>query len=247
MCVQGHCLGAFFKAHKERFMPHFLQSGLPEPLLQMLASEAEIHRKVGMWVWTDMVDNCADAAALYAAQIVPPMLASADMGQSADVRTAAAYGLGVCAAKLGPAAAPFGAQIMSTLLGLLRHPEARVGDNEDATDNVVSALGKVCLHQSVEGANAVLPEWLSYLPLKSDLEEAAQVHEQLCAFLERDAQGFLAPTGSALQVASVLSLGLKEEQHANGEVEHRMQSWCVNVRCLLFCCCRGLCAASSGV
>ena len=71
-------------------MPHFLQSGLPEPLLQMLASEAEIHRKVGMWVWTDMVDNCADAAALYAAQIVPPMLASADMGQSADVRTAAA-------------------------------------------------------------------------------------------------------------------------------------------------------------
>jgi hypothetical protein len=194
------------------------------------------------------------------------MLSSADMSLPADIRTAAAYGLGVCAAKLGPAAAPFGSQIMSTLLGLLRHPESRVGDNEDATDNVVSALGKVCLHQSVEGAQAVLPEWLSYLPLKSDLEEAAQVHEQLvslstnslhmqlafsrvtcyacctavwfdsfvstffvcqCAFLERDAESFLAPAGSVLQVATALSLGLKEEQHTSKEVEHRMQSWCV--------------------
>lgn len=175
----GHCIGAFFKAHKDAFMPHFLTSGLPEPLLQMLTSEVEIHRKVGMWVWTDLVDNCPQAATQYAAQILPPMLTSADMSLPPNIRTAAAYGLGVCAAKLGPAAAPYSSQIMSTLLGLLRHPEARVGDNEDATDNVVSALGKVCLHQSVEGASAVLPEWLSYLPLKSDLEEAAQVHEQL--------------------------------------------------------------------
>lgn len=160
-------------------MPHFLQSGLPQPLLEMLSSEVKILKKVGMWVYTDMVDNCPQAASQYVAQIVPPMLSSADMSFPADIRTAAAYGLGVCAAKLGPAAAPFASQIMSTLLGLLRHPESRVGDNEDATDNVVSALGKVCLHQSVEGAQAVLPEWLSYLPLKSDLEEAAQVHEQL--------------------------------------------------------------------
>ena len=177
----GHCVGAFFKAHKDAFLPHFLHSGLPEPLLQMLTQEVKILKKVGMWVWTDMVDNCPAAAAQYAAQIVPPMLSCADMSLPADIRTAAAYGLGVCAAKLGPAAAPFGSQIMSALLGLLRHPEARMEGNEDATDNVVSALGKVCLHQSVEGAHAVLPEWLSHLPLKSDLEEAAQANEQLVA------------------------------------------------------------------
>jgi hypothetical protein len=53
-----------------------------------------------------------------------------------------------------------------------------------------------------------------------------------CAFLERDAAGFLAPAGSALQVATALSLGLKEEQHANKEVEQRMQSWCVFRPCI---------------
>ena len=55
-----------------------------------------------------------------------------------------------------------------------------------------------------------------------------------CAFLERDAAGFLAPAGSALQVATALSLGLKEEQHANKEVEQRMQSWCVPSFCIRY-------------
>jgi hypothetical protein len=50
----------------------------------------------------------------------------------------------------------------------------------------VSALGKVCKGfgelPTVPDALAV---WLQYLPLKSDLEEAVVVNEQLCVLLER--------------------------------------------------------------
>ena len=47
-----------------------------------------------------------------------------------------------------------------------------------------------------------------------------------CTFMERDAAALLAPAGSAMHVATALSLGLKEEQHASQEVAHRMQTWC---------------------
>ena len=226
----GHCLGAFFKAHKSAFLPVFVQAApVHAALLQMLASETLIHRKVAMWVWTDMVDNCTAAeVAAYAAQIIPPMIHDADMAQPADTRVAAGYGLGVCAEKLGPAVAPYTNEITEKLLALLRHPDARQGENEDATDNAVSALGKLCLYQEVATAGAVLPEWLSYLPLKSDLEEAAQVHEQLCAFIEKP--GFLAACGNPAHVANVLTLGLQEEQHANEAAQAKMQSCLAQLR-----------------
>jgi hypothetical protein len=50
----------------------------------------------------------------------------------------------------------------------------------------VSALGKVCLkHGDLPNLPNALAVWLQYLPLKSDLEEAVVVNEQLCVLLER--------------------------------------------------------------
>ena len=71
------------------------------------------------------------------------------------------------------------------LMGLLSQPDARAESNEDATDNAVSALGKICLkHADATDVSQVLPHWLEYQPLKADLEEAAVCHNQLCALLE---------------------------------------------------------------
>lgn len=53
----------------------------------------------------------------------------------------------------------------------------------------VSALGKVCKgFGDLPNVPAALAVWLNYLPLKSDLEEAVVVNEQLCELLERYAQ-----------------------------------------------------------
>jgi hypothetical protein len=50
----------------------------------------------------------------------------------------------------------------------------------------VSALGKVMLkHSDLPTMTDALAVWLQYLPLKSDLEEAVVVNEQLCVLLER--------------------------------------------------------------
>ena len=50
-------------------------------------------------------------------------------------------------------------------------------------------MGKICLkHGDLPSVPNALAVWLQYLPLKSDLEEAVVVNEQLCLFLERCAQ-----------------------------------------------------------
>eukprot|EP01043_Picozoa_sp_COSAG02_P036170 COSAG02_NODE_2634_length_8374_cov_12.795166_5_plen_174_part_00 len=50
----------------------------------------------------------------------------------------------------------------------------------------VSALGKVCKgYGELPNVPDALAVWLQYLPLKSDLEEAVVVNEQLCVLLER--------------------------------------------------------------
>jgi hypothetical protein len=171
-----------------------------------------------------MVDNCPSSALVLIDRIVPPLLNYADMGRPATVRTAAAYGLGVCAAKLGEAIVPFCGEIVTKFLELVNHAEARVDENEDATDNVVSALGKVCLHLShATNLQQVLPVWVNYLPLKADLEEAAVCHEQLCKLLEKHPDVLLNTNNQMVQVANVMSHGLKEELHPTAAVATKMQ------------------------
>ena len=176
-----------------------------------------------MWVWTDMVDSCPGTAAASVEQIIPPMLSYAAMERPATVRTAAAYGLGVCAARLGPAVAPFCSDIVTKLVGLVNHPDSRIDDNEDATDNVVSALGKICLHQSQSvDVSTLFPVWLAYLPLKADLEEAAVCNEQLCTLLDRHALANF-DMEILVKLATVMTVGLQEEQHATPAVASKMQ------------------------
>ena len=53
------------------------------------------------------------------------------------------------------------------LLAMVEHPEAFHVENATASDNAVSALGKLCY--SNEGiARHVLPRWLAKLPLRAD-------------------------------------------------------------------------------
>ena len=73
-------------------------------------------------------------------------------------------------------------------------PDCRGEDSEAATDNAVSALGKICEHQ--QGAvdvGQLLPRWLAYLPVRNDKEEAAACHLQLANLLQTSNPHLLGP------------------------------------------------------
>lgn len=104
-----------------------------------------------------------------------------------DVRQAAVYGVGVMAQNLGNSFSPHAAGALQSLAAVIQAPGARDEDNVNATENAISALGKLCEFQrnAIPTPEAVVPQWLGCLPLTEDKVEARLVHEQLVRLLER--------------------------------------------------------------
>lgn len=63
----------------------------------------------------------------------------------------------------------------------INHDEAKEDDNLEATDNAISAMGRIALHQS---RPELFVPWLTYLPLHSDAAEAEVCYGMLCDLVE---------------------------------------------------------------
>jgi hypothetical protein len=75
---------------------------------------------------------------------------------------------------------------VSQLVRIISAPESRDDDNGPATDNAISSIGKICLYQADKvDAAALLPQFVNWLPLEHDQEEATKVHKMLCQFIAR--------------------------------------------------------------
>ena len=85
----------------------------------------------------------------------------------------------------------------SILLQLVEAPEAFSDENASASDNAVSALGKLCRRSDSIGA-AALPRWLTQLPLRADCEEARAVHRMLVELCEATNTHLLGPSDERL-------------------------------------------------
>ncbi|KAG6520920.1 hypothetical protein ZIOFF_017984 [Zingiber officinale] len=73
-----------------------------------------------------------------------PFLLEACNDDTADVRQAAVYGVGVCAEFGSSVFRPLVGEALFSLNNVIGHPDALQSDNVMAYDNVVSALGKIC-------------------------------------------------------------------------------------------------------
>lgn len=72
------------------------------------------------------------------------------------------------------------------LVGVIHAADARSKENVNATENCISAVGKVMRFQpECVNLNLVLPHWLSWLPLNEDKEEAVHTFDFLCDLIER--------------------------------------------------------------
>lgn len=72
------------------------------------------------------------------------------------------------------------------LVGVIHAVDARSNENVNATENCISAVGKVMRFQpECVNLNLLLPHWLSWLPLIEDKEEAVHTFDFLCDLIER--------------------------------------------------------------
>jgi len=179
------CVGTLMKAHHSAYLPVFEEQMAQITMAMMQPSAIDSDRSAALCVFDDLIEHCsADGGAeRYIASLLPFYL-QYSQDANTEVRQAAVYGIGVLAefgkAFLGEAEQQQCAQAM---LQVVEHAEAWSEDNATASDNAVSALGKLCkLSDNI--AAAAFPRWLKQLPLSADKSEAILVHGQLAAFVE---------------------------------------------------------------
>merc|ERR1712072_1055371 len=69
---------------------------------------------------------------------------------------------------------------------IITQKKSRSEDNILATENAISAVGKILRYQAAALDSAVLlPTWLSYLPVSADDEEGPIIYDALCFFIEK--------------------------------------------------------------
>eukprot|EP00898_Chlorokybus_atmophyticus_P005983 jgi/Chlat1/6386/Chrsp44S05759 len=196
----GECIGSLVKALKSSFLPYFDEL-LPmvAPLLQTSCTPNE--RRIAICILDDVIEFGSDnQATLKYLQQFMPVLMEGSTDDHPDVRqasiiAASVYGLGVCAQFSGQHIGPYCNEILMRLNAVVSRPDARSGANEMATDNAVSAVGKICQYQrDATDVSKVIPAWLAYLPLRGDKVEAQLVHEQLTSMVEQQDAQLLGPS-----------------------------------------------------
>eukprot|EP00967_Tisochrysis_lutea_P141406 scaffold259758_cov33-Tisochrysis_lutea.AAC.3 len=178
--------GKMFEVYKSAFLPYF--DGMLMPIISAMLQPTAIpaNRSAALCVFDDVIEHCsADGASTRYLEGVFPAFLQYAADQSTDVRQAAVYGIGIMAEKCNDSAftAAMMQQAAQAIVMVVEAPTAWDDSSASATDNAVSALGKLC-KRSPEIAAVGWVRWLQTLPLKTDKEEARNVHTMLVEQVE---------------------------------------------------------------
>ncbi|XP_034029930.1 importin-5 [Thalassophryne amazonica] len=204
-------LHSVFSSYKEKVLPWFEQ--LLQLIVQLICpSRPWADRQWGLCIFDDIVEHCSPSSFKYAEYFLRPMLQSL-CDSSPEVRQAAAYGIGVMAQYGGENYRPFCTEAIPLLVGVIQAAESRSKENVNATENCISAVGKVMRFRSeCVNVNEVLPHWLSWLPLNEDKEEAAHTFDFLCDLIESNNPIVLGPDNSNLpKIFIIIADGVSNE------------------------------------
>eukprot|EP00911_Craspedida_sp_UC1_P002453 UC1_evm1s1826 len=180
--LQG-CMHKMFGFAEEQYLPFF------EPMLEywigFLAPDR--HWRDLQWslcVFDDIIEYCGEASLNYARYFAAPMV-EAITHAKADVRMAAAYGVG-CLATAG--IDQYGEVCMAALpqlLAVVQDEGSRSDDAVQATETAISALTKIATNEKygVDLAEFI-PMLVSWMPITEDVEEGVVIWGFICSMIE---------------------------------------------------------------
>ena len=217
-------LGAMIKVYKSPLLPLFYQK-LGAIFMGMLSPAAISTDKVAaLCIFDDVIEHCSadGGSASYVPTLLPALKQHAG-DEAVEVRQAAVYGLGVWAEHDQSAACTLAEQqqVATLLLAVVERPDAFAVENGTASDNAVSALGKLC-RRSAEVAAPCLPRWFATLPLLNDREEAASVHRMLVELVEQSNTSLLGASMERLPDVIIIFGKLLNSEFVDEELNPRM-------------------------
>ncbi|KAJ3166468.1 hypothetical protein HDU88_003336 [Geranomyces variabilis] len=177
-------LHQFLKQHRETFLPQF---DLLAPYVhRFMTSSQSPARHWAILVVDDVIEFCGPSSARYQQQFWD-ILAQSVVDPSFEIRQAAAYGVGVAAQFGGPTYHQPCAAAIPALFAAINAPQAREEESLTATENAISAVGKICKFVGAAGGfdlDQVITAWVAALPLTEDVDEAHFVYSYLMELVQ---------------------------------------------------------------
>jgi hypothetical protein len=139
-----------------------------------------------------------------------PLMVRCLSHESPALRQAASYGIGLCAQYGASLYGPKIRALLPTLFALVQAPESRSEDNKFASENAISAIGKICQFASSGMESEIedcLSAWIGLLPISGDEEEAPFVYLYVLRLLQEGWTGCARP-GMKERMVSVLVKGV---------------------------------------
>lgn len=176
-------VGMLLKGFKKEFQGTFLQyfkTLYGEIFTKEGSTENEI--LAAICIFDDYIEHTQDLMWNGNTSPVLEQMAKYAYHKNADIRQSAVYGLGVCAQAIDSNTfSPFFTQTLELIRTVLKDPKARTDEYTVATDCAVGTLGKLAIFHN----NGLIEEWLNYLPIKAEVEEAQNVHKMFFTYFDK--------------------------------------------------------------
>jgi hypothetical protein len=187
MAEIGEVIGKLAKTHKANILRSFSETLFPIAIQLMHPQKQPHDRQIGLCMLDDMLEHC-EGAALPLYQVFLPGMVNYLTDSNPSVRQAAVFGIGLCAQFGGPSMGTIIPDIFRRLDSVIKHNESRSAENVHATENAISAVGKIIRFQAAAiDLNQMFPIFLSYLPVTEDEVEAQVTYANLAIFIEQHA------------------------------------------------------------
>ncbi|KAK6460373.1 Karyopherin functions in nuclear transport of protein [Scheffersomyces coipomensis] len=160
-------ISAIFKNAKSNFLPAF--QILAPTISSFIKDENSNIKLCGLCVICDTIEHCGAESSMYKEMFVN-VVAESLTSSHAGVRQIASYAVGVAAQFGGDVYADFCLACLETMFKMASVPDAKAEENIYATENSVTAIAKVChrFASSIPDVNAILEQWVGFLPILQD-------------------------------------------------------------------------------
>ncbi|XP_071950516.1 importin-5-like [Antedon mediterranea] len=176
-------LHSFIGTHGTDSLP-FFEVVLPNVAKLLEPGRPWTDRQWAICIFDDIIEFCGSQSLKYQSYFLRHLLELL-LDKSPEVRQACAYGCGIMGKCGGPEYADACLEAIPLLSTMITAENSRAPENISATENAIAAVAKILQanHSNINSME-ILPNWLVWLPLTEDKEEAVHVYQYLCSLVE---------------------------------------------------------------
>lgn len=229
-CLAGiaSVIHSLFVVYKSDYLNYF--QPLVEPILKLSAPDQSIpwsSKQTALCIWDDVIEYTGQNSVNYQ-KFYLPLLMNGILDKNKEIRQAALYGIGQLAQQNGSAFLEYFQSIIPSIVQMINHPEARTDDFIMATENGISAIGRILKYcPQIANYNDLLKCWVDWLPIWEDEAEVPIVMEFLLQLIEQNNMTVMGPNSSNLPrlVAIVAEVFARSVIEVNTDVGMKLVSF----------------------